>query len=81
MYLFDELIDDISNNAKERNIRLQNLNKALDSLLEIKNKFDKLVGDKKLRREMGKNGRNYYEKNCNVEISVKKLERYMLIQP
>lgn len=43
----------------------------------FKKMFDKLVGNKKLRTEMGKNGRQYYEKNCNVEISVKKLEDYI----
>ena len=41
IYLFDEHTEDILNNAKERNIRLQNLDKALESLLEIKNKFEK----------------------------------------
>ena len=43
----------------------------------FKNKFDKLIGNKKLRREMGKNGRKYYEKNCNVDLSVKKLEKFI----
>ncbi len=42
----------------------------------FKSKFDKLLGDKKLRNEMGRNGRKYYEKNCNVELSVKILEKY-----
>lgn len=43
----------------------------------FKNKFDKLVGNKKLRTEMGKNGRIYFEKECNVENSVKIIEKYV----
>lgn len=46
---------------------------------DIKNfryKFDKLVSDKKLRIEMGRNGRSYYEKECNVEKSVKIIESH-----
>lgn len=43
----------------------------------FKNKFDKLVGNKKLRHEMGKNGREYFEKECNVENSVKIIEKYV----
>ena len=39
--------------------------------------FDKLVEDKELRIKMGKNGRNYFEKECNVEKSVKILEDYV----
>ncbi|MDD3187677.1 MAG: glycosyltransferase family 4 protein [Bacilli bacterium] len=42
----------------------------------FKNKFDKLVSDKKLRILMGKNGRSYYEKECNVEKSVKIIESH-----
>lgn len=45
------------------------------------NKFDKkfteLLTNKKLRIEMGKKGRNYLEKECNVEKSVKILEDFM----
>ncbi len=47
------------------------------NMKEFKNKFDKLIGDKKLRKQMGRNGRSYFEKNCNVEISVKKLEKFV----
>ena len=43
----------------------------------FKNKFDKLVGNKKMRLEMGKNGRNYFEKDCNVENSVKIIEDFI----
>lgn len=46
-------------------------------LKSFRNKFDKLIGDKKLRQMMGKNGRRYYEKDCNVENSVKKIEKYV----
>ena len=47
------------------------------NMKDFKNKFDKLIGDKKLRNEMGRNGRKYYEKNCNVESSVRILEKYV----
>ncbi len=43
----------------------------------FKSKFDKLIGDKKLRNQMGNNGRKYYELNCNVEKSVKILENFV----
>lgn len=39
--------------------------------------FDKLIKDKDLRIEMGKNGRKYFEKECNVENSVKIIEKYV----
>ena len=39
--------------------------------------FDRLVDDKELRMKMGKNGRKYFEKECDVEKSVKILERYV----
>lgn len=39
--------------------------------------FDKLINSEKLRIEIGKNGRKYYEENCNVENSVIILEQYM----
>ena len=38
-------------------------------------KFNKLLTDKNLRETLGKNGRNYYEKEFNVENSVKILEQ------
>ena len=38
--------------------------------------FNKLINDKKLRVKMGSNGRKYFEKECNVEKSVKILENY-----
>lgn len=40
-------------------------------------KFDKLIESESLRKQMGKNGRKYYEENCNVDKSVKILEQYM----
>ena len=40
-------------------------------------KFNKLIESESLRKEMGSNGRKYYEENCNIDISVKKLEQYM----
>lgn len=43
----------------------------------FKSKFDKLIGNKKMRIEMGKNGRNYFEKECNVEKSVKIIENFV----
>ena len=39
--------------------------------------FDKLIEDKELRIKMGKNGRKYFEKECDVEKSVKILEQYV----
>ena len=39
--------------------------------------FDKLIEDKELRIKMGKNGREYFEKECDVEKSVKILEQYV----
>jgi len=47
------------------------------NIKEFKSKFDKLVGNKKLRQEMGKNGRKYFEKKCNVKNSVKIIEKYI----
>lgn len=46
-------------------------------LKEFKNCFNRLIKDKKLRKQMGSNGRHYFEKNCNVNLSVKILERYI----
>ena len=40
-------------------------------------KFNKLIESESLRKKMGKNGRKYYEENCNVDLSVKILEQYM----
>ena len=40
-------------------------------------KFNKLIKNGTLRKEMGLNGRKYYEQNCDVNISVKILEQYM----
>ena len=48
------------------------------NLKAFKSKFDKLIYNKKLRLEMGRNGRRYYEKECNVLKSVKILEKEML---
>lgn len=45
-------------------------------LAGFKRKFNKLIKDNKLREEMGNNGRKYFEKNYNVENSVKILENY-----
>jgi len=39
-------------------------------------KFDELLENKELRIKMGKNGRKYFEKECNVENSVKVIEKY-----
>jgi len=44
------------------------------NLKEYKKKFDKLINDNDLRIEMGKNGRKYFEENCDVKMSVKILE-------
>lgn len=41
-------------------------------------KFMELVSSKKLRIEMGKNGRHYFEKECNVEKSVEILEDFVV---
>lgn len=46
-------------------------------LKEFKKKFNKLIKDEKLRKELGKNGHNYLINECNVENSVKILERYI----
>ena len=43
---------------------------------KIKKQFNKMLKDEKLRIKMGKNGRKYFENECNVEKSVKILERY-----
>lgn len=48
---------------------------------DIKNfdkKFMELVSNKELRIEMGKNGRHYFETECNVEKSVKILEDFVV---
>ena len=41
LYLFEDNLDDIINNTKERNLGLQSINKALESLFDIKNKFER----------------------------------------
>ena len=41
----------------------------------FKKQFNKMLKDEKLRIKMGKNGRKYFENECNVEKSVKILER------
>jgi len=46
------------------------------NIKEYIKKFDELLENKKLRIEMGKNGRKYFEKECNVENSVKIIENY-----
>lgn len=46
------------------------------NIKQFKKQFDKLIKDDKLRVKMGKNGRKYFENECNVEESVKILERY-----
>ena len=43
----------------------------------FKQKFNKLINDEKLRNDMGKNGHNYLINYCNVEDSVKIIERYI----
>ncbi len=48
------------------------------NLKAYKNKFDKLLNNEKLRHEFGRNGRRYFEKECNVLKSVKILEKEML---
>lgn len=45
-----------------------------------KNCFAKLTNDKKLRIQMGKNGRNYFEKECSVKKSVKIIESYIEVE-
>jgi len=44
---------------------------------EYKKYFDVLLKDKELRLEMGKNGRKYFEEECDVEKSVKIIEKYV----
>lgn len=39
--------------------------------------FDMLIKNKELRIEMGKNGRKYFEEECNVEKSVRIIEKYV----
>lgn len=39
--------------------------------------FDMLLNDKKLRLKMGKSGRKYFEEECDVENSVKIIEKYV----
>ena len=46
------------------------------NLKEFKKNFNKLLKDEKLRIKMGNNGRKYFEKECNVQKSVKILENY-----
>lgn len=43
----------------------------------FKNKFDKLIKDEKLRKTLGKNGHQYLIDKCNVDSSVKVIERYV----
>lgn len=42
----------------------------------FKKQFNRMIKDDKLRIKMGKNGRKYFENECNVEKSVKILEKY-----
>ena len=62
------------------------MNKAMTWYgIEMKTFLDKsnskiaelLIKDKDLRMKMGKNGRKYFEKECNVEESVKIIESYV----
>ena len=46
------------------------------NLEEYVKKFDELIENKDLRIKMGKNGRKYLERECNVENSVKIIENY-----
>lgn len=43
----------------------------------FKSKFDKLIKDEKLRKTLGKNGHQYLIEKCNVDSSVKIIERYV----
>lgn len=43
----------------------------------FKKYFDKLVDDHKLRREMGKNARKYFEQECDVKKTVRILEKFI----
>jgi len=36
-------------------------------LIAYKNNFERLLNDEKLRRELGENGRRFFEKNLNIE--------------
>ena len=47
------------------------------NIKDFSKNFDKLIKDKDLRIRMGKNGRRYFEKECNVEKSVKIIEKYV----
>ena len=47
------------------------------NLKNYKEKFDKLIKDKKLRQKMGENGNKYLKKELNVENSVKLLEKHI----
>jgi glycosyltransferase involved in cell wall biosynthesis len=44
---------------------------------KFKKKFDSLIKNKKLRQQMGQNGRKYLEQHFNVEDTITILERFM----
>lgn len=46
------------------------------NIKNFKKYFNRMLNDENLRIKMGKNGRKYFENECNVEKSVKILEKY-----
>ena len=74
LYLFEDNLDDIINNTKERNLRLQSINKALESLFDIKNKFDRFNFDSFLKILINQKEQiaNINEKN-QIEIEKQKI--------
>ena len=74
LYLFEDNLDDIINNTKERNLRLQSINKALESLFDIKNKFDRFNFDSFLKILINQKEiiANINEKN-QIEIEKQKI--------
>ena len=41
-----------------------------------KNNFEKLLNDKKLKKELGKKGRRFLEENLSVEKAYQKIMKY-----
>ena len=74
LYLFEDNLDDIINNTKERNLGLQSINKALESLFDIKNKFDRFNFDSFLKILINQKEQiaNINEKN-QIEIEKQKI--------
>ena len=81
LYLYKDDLSDILNNNKERNIKLYNLNRALENMKEIKNKFNKfnfdfLIGMLEKQKEQIDNINKKKENEMEKQIIFDSLDIY-----